>query len=286
MEYFEYLRIPQYILQFTRGASGGVSVKELYIMFGVAGAAYLICMIFGGLALYAIAERAGIKHSWLGFIPFANTYYAGKVTGETLFFGKRMKRAGLYAMLAEIVYTAIEILSLVTSVLIASPEYYETNYMEGSSTLALNLASVPQGIRWMAGASNWLSIASLVADLVMIVLLCAVYNGFYRKYSPRNAYMMTVFSVLLPVRSFLMFAVRNNAPVDFDEYMKERLEQVMRSAGMTVQEVKKPEDPFNDFADSGTSSPFSEFDGDTPPPFEPDTSDRDVFDGFDDSSEE
>ena len=73
MEYFEYLRIPQYILQFTRGASGGVSVSELYIMFGVAGAAYLICLIFGGLALYAIAGLAAIKQSWLGVFPVAHT---------------------------------------------------------------------------------------------------------------------------------------------------------------------------------------------------------------------
>ena len=122
MEYFGYLRIPQYILQFTRGASGGISLGEMYILLGVAGALYLISLVLGGLALYVMAERAGVKHSWLGFIPFANTYYAGKVAGESPFLGKRMKRSGLYAMIAEMVYVAIEIMSLLSSILLASPK--------------------------------------------------------------------------------------------------------------------------------------------------------------------
>lgn len=267
MEFFEYLRIPQYIMQFMRNGSGGISLDELYIMFCVAGGAYLICLILGGLALYVMAERADVKHSWLGFIPFANTYYAGKVAGEVTFFGKKMKRAGLYAMIAEIVYAALEILSLVSSVLLSDPAFYETSYIEGNATLIFNIQSVPSGMRWLAGASNWFAILALVADLVMIVFLCAVYNGLYRKYSPRNAYIMTVFSVILPIRAFFMFAVRNNTPVDYNEYMKKRIEQAMRSAGVYVNE-KKPEEPFSDFKQkSSPSSPFSEFD-DNPPPAE------------------
>lgn len=272
MEFFEYLRIPQYIVQFFRNGSGGVSLNELYIMFGVAGGAYLICLVLGGLALFAMAERAGIKHSWLGFIPFANTYYAGKVAGETPFFGKRMKRAGLYAMIAEIVYAAFEILSLVTSVLLSNPAYYETNYTEGGGmSLVFGLEKVPGGLQWMAGASTWFSVLSLVADLVMIVFLCAVYNGIFRKYSPRNAYVMTVFSVILPFRSFFLFAVRNNVPVDFNEYMKKRLEQAMQAAGLQTEENKQ-EEPFSDFAKkpSSAASPFAEFD-DEPPSRDNDT---------------
>ena len=71
MEYFEFVAIPQYIMQFIRGgASGGISLKELYILLGVAGGAYFICLIIGGLALFTLAERAGLKHTWLGFLPF------------------------------------------------------------------------------------------------------------------------------------------------------------------------------------------------------------------------
>ena len=267
MEYFEFLQIPQYIMQFLRGgASGGISLYELYILFAVAGGAYLVCLLLGGLALFTMAERAGVKHSWLGFIPFANTYYAGKVAGETPFFGRNMKRAGLYAMLAEIVYSLLEICSLIASVLLSNPAYYETNYIENSATLIFDVERVPAGLQWMVSGANWFAILGIVANLVMLVLMCAVYNGLFRKYSPKNAFVLTVVSVLLPVRAFVLFAVRNNTPVDYGEYMKERFEQVMRSAGVEFKGERTADNPFSDF-ENKPSSPFSEFDDPVDDPF-------------------
>lgn len=264
MEYFEYVQIPQYLMQFLRGGSGGISLGELYILLGVAGGAYLFCLILGGLALYVMAERAGVKHSWLGFIPFANTYYAGQVAGETSFFGKRMKRAGLYAMLAEIVYVALETFSLIASILIANPGYYETNYIEGNPTLSLDLNSVPAGLRWMVSGSTWFSVLGLVANLAMLVLMCAIYMALFRKYSPRNSFILTIVSVLLPVRAFVLFSVRNRLPVDYGEYMQQRLEQVMRSAGVEMrQDETQQGNPFSDFSNK-PSSPFEEFDVSSP----------------------
>ena len=282
MEYFEYLQIPQYIMQFIRGgASGGISLYELYILFAVAGGAYLVCLLLGGLALFTMAERAGIKHSWLGFIPFANTYYAAKVAGETPFFGKKMKHAGLYAMLAEIVYSLLEVCSLIASVLLSNPAYYETNYIENSATLIFNVERVPAGLQWMVNGATWFSILGIVANLVMLVLMCAVYNGLYRKYNPKNAFALTVVSVLLPVRAFALFALRNNMPVDFDDYMKARLEQMMRSAGVEINREGDLQDPFSDFAERPTGSPFAEFDDPVPyeEPVNPDSG------GFDDSED-
>ena len=266
MEFFEYIRIPQYFIQIVRqmaygSGAGGISLEELYILFAVAGGAYLFCVILGGLSLYVMAERAGLKHSWLGFVPFANTYYAGKVAGETPFFGRKMKRAGLYAMLAEIVYSVLEICSLIAGVLLANPAYYETSYMENSATLIFDITRVPAGLKWMVAGSTWFSIVSLVANLVMLVLLCAVYNGVFRKYSPKNTFALTVVSVLLPIRAFVLFAIRNNTPIDFDEYMKARLEQAMRSAGIGMDEVDVgTASPFEEFSERPTASPFAEFD--------------------------
>ena len=224
----------------------------------------------GGLSLYEMAERSGVKHSWLGFLPFVNTYYAGKVAGEVHFFGKKMKRAGLYAMLAEIVYCLLEACSITASALLANPAYFETSYVGGSASLNLDLASVPAGLRWLISGSTWFAILALVCNLVMLVLLCALYTGLYRKYSPRNAFGLTVVSVILPVRAFALFAIRNNVPVDYDEYMKERFRQAMRSVGMDFHEgnptgtptgnpfegMKPPESPFSEFDDPPTDPPF------------------------------
>ena len=269
MEYFQYLSIPQYIMQILRGgASGGISLQELYVLFAVAGGAYLFCLILGGLSLYVMAERAGLKHSWLGFIPFANTYYAGKIAGEAPFFAKKIKHAGLYAMLAEIVYSLLEIGSLIASVLLANPAYYETSYVSGSATLTFDVTRVPLGLRWMVGGSTWFAILSIVANLVMLVLMCAVYNGMFRQYSPKNTFALTVVSVLLPIRAFVLFSLRNNTPIDYDAYMAARLQEAMRSAGMEIEDELNPQSPFEEFSERPTASPFAEFDepnSDDPP---------------------
>ena len=285
MEYFRFVAIPQYVMQFLRGVNGGISLDELYILLAVAGGAYLFCLILGGLALYVMAERAGIKHSWLGFVPFANTYYAGKIAGETPFFGKKMKRAGLYAMLAEIIYVALEVCSLIASIIISNPGYYETNYSEGAATLTLNLQSIPMGLRWLVSGSTWFTVLGLLANLIMLVLMCAVYMGLFRKYSPRRSFLFTVISVLLPVKAFTLFAVRNNAPVDYGEYMQKRFEDAMRSAGVEIKHGEEPS-PFQDF-EARNSSPFEEFE-DSPfdSPFDRKDDPSDDTDNGDESNKE
>ncbi len=260
MEFFEYLTIPQIIIQLFRNGSG-ITLEELYILMGVAGGCYLVCLIFGGLALFAMAERAGIKHSWLGFLPFVNTYYAGKIAGETSCFGHKMKRAGLYAMLAEIVYATLEILYLVSNALLADPAYYETTFGE-TTEINFIAGNVPAGLLWMSNASVWFSTLGMIANLVMILFFCIVYNTLFRKYSPQRSYVLTVFAVLLPVRAFLLFAVRNRVPVDYAAYMQERLERMMRQSGFPVNGIPRGtnEDPFEEFPTRRPDpSPFEEF---------------------------
>lgn len=290
MEFFEFLRIPQVAMQFIRGGvtGGGITLGELYVLLGVAGGIYFVSLVLGGLALYNMAERAGIKHSWLGFIPFAHTYFAGKVAGEAPFFGRKMKRAGLYAMIAEFVYCAFEVLNLVTSILLSSTAYYETTYIGDNAVLTLNPENVPPALLGLQSASIWFSVLGMVANLVMIVFFCAVYNALYRKYSPKNPFLMTVFSVIFPVRTFLTFAVRDNEPVDYNEYMQRRLEQMMRQTGrFTGGENGTPQDPFTDFAPqnrpSAPDSPFSEFDD--PPAAGGENGGSEQSDSSDDDSE-
>ena len=59
--------------------------------------------ILQGIGLFTMAKRRKMQKKWLAFIPFANVYYMGKLVGECGFFGHKMKNAGLYAMIAQIV---------------------------------------------------------------------------------------------------------------------------------------------------------------------------------------
>ena len=257
MEYFNWLLIPQYFMQYV---FGGITLDQIYICMGVAGALYLVCLLLGGLGLWVMGTRQGIKHAWLAFLPFANTYYAGKVAGESALFGQRMKRSGLYAMLLEILYVALQILSLVISIILSNPAYYETRSVGESYTRQMVMENMPAHYRWMVAGLSWVPGVAMVAFLILVVFLCTVYNALFRKYYVRSPFLMTFLSVMLPVRGIVLFAVRRNEPVDYESYIRARVETIMGQNGAPTAQGGSGQsaegNPFSDYADS----PFSEFD--------------------------
>lgn len=44
------------------------------LLFGIA------CYVMNGIALYRMAKRTGVKHGWLGFIPYANDWLLGRLS--------------------------------------------------------------------------------------------------------------------------------------------------------------------------------------------------------------
>ena len=239
---------------------GGITLDQIYICMGVAGALYLVCLLLGGLGLWVMGTRQGIKHAWLAFLPFANTYYAGKVAGESALFGQRMKRSGLYAMLLEILYVALQILSLVISIILSNPAYYETRSVGESYTRQMVMENIPAHYRWMVAGLSWVPGVAMVAFLILVVFLCTVYNALFRKYYVRSPFLMTFLSVMLPVRGIVLFAVRRNEPVYYESYIRARVETIMGQNGAPTAQGGSGQsaegNPFSDYADS----PFSEFD--------------------------
>ncbi len=298
MEFFEFLSLPQMIVQ-QFGLLKAETVTELillmrevlYISLGVAGGLALICLVFQGIGLQRMAKSVGAKHAWMGYIPFLNTYYAGKLGGETNFFGQKMKRAGLYAMLAELVYVGMNIFSLVINLILLKPEYYAEKVAEdGSKYVEFVVDQVPTQWRWMTDASYWCDILTYLLFIVMAVFFIITYLALFRKFYMRNAMIMTFLSAILPFRGFTVFAVRKNTPIDYNAYMKARAEEIARrqqemygglggrghygSYGaypppqQSPQQGTPQESPFDDFKEQNSEgqdtpaqgNPFEEFD--------------------------
>ncbi len=225
MEFFELTSIPQTIYQVFYG---GITMTQLWISLGVAGGLMLVCLLFGGLGLMTMAKKAGVKHGWLGFLPFACTYFAGKLAGETTFFGSKMKRAGLYAMLAEIFCVVGNVFVLVLSVYLSRPEFYEYGVDELGEYSRFAAELVPEGMRWTVNCSLAMEIITYLAGFVQLFLFCILYNALFRKYYARSPFLMTFLCAVLPLRGFVLFAVRNNTPVDYDALMRRRMEEIRR----------------------------------------------------------
>ncbi len=286
MEFFEWTSAAQSLMLqlFQIGGTLEEAIAQVYLFYeiclSVAGGLYVICLVFGGIGMHAMAKKQGMKHSFLGFLPFANTYYAGKLAGEANFFGQKMKRAGLYAMLVEIAYVAMNALYLTSNMCLLP---YHVEYKENDLRLMkLDPSLIPDNMLWMYDGMRWFSLLAYLLSFVEIILFCVVFNALYRKYYARGPFLMTFLSAVLPLRGFVLFAVRNNAPVDYNEYMRRRAEDFARRSAGYGDGYGSPygganggapngnppaDDPFSDFGGGSGGSggnngdPFEEFSG-------------------------
>lgn len=267
MEVFNFINlgelIVQYFLLMTTGTSK-LSLQAEAVCLAIGSAIYVACLVLGGIGLYKMAKNAGMRHKALGFLPFANTYYAGKLAGDIYVLKTKTKRWPLYAMLCEMLYVACGIFRIVLFFILTS------SVPEGTE---ITVANVPGEVAWMIPTVNVVYIVEMIVSAVLFVLFVFVYMALFRKYSPRNAVWMTLLVSLFPFRAFLIFAVRNNAPQDYNEYLRRMMAQYGASsqygsptspqAGGTSspdpfgEMRQKPEntDPFADLVSDAPSTP-------------------------------
>ena len=238
MEFFDLFNVPMIFMeeivnliikpdiQNVYDFSNVILTYYLFAALGTLGV-YLILIVFGGIGLSKLAKRQGLKHRWMAFLPFLNTYYAGKLAGETQFFGQKMKRVGLYAMISEILYVALQLFVFAAVIISYFPEYRTLEVSDGVMTGAANEA-MPA---WIDPAITYGSLVAYLLWFFVIVFFCVLYVSFFRKYYARGPILLAFLSAVLPFRGFTIFAVRNNAPVDYNDYIRRRTQAYMRGNG-------------------------------------------------------
>ena len=102
-----------------------MSWQEALIISAIAFFAWLIVFVMQGIGLYKQAKKANFKRKALCFVPFAQVYVTGALSGEVSFYGHRVKNLGLYAMIAEMVASAYYVVySVATYVLFVENGQY------------------------------------------------------------------------------------------------------------------------------------------------------------------
>lgn len=245
-----WISVPRLVLQYldlpAENLSELVANEFLYwwITLGVAGALYLSGLIFGGFGLMKLAKRAGIKHGWMGFFPFANTYLAGKLAGEANMFGSRIKHIGLITMIFEIVFVALNIFSIVLQMVVLDVNLL-VEVQEGGYVAYSESAMQAAGLGWIYTILHLsiLDIINYIFSLVMVFLFCMLFMAFFRKYYARSPFLMTFLCAVLPARGYVLFAVRNNTPFDYNAYMRQRMQQQQQVYGNPYGGYAPPQTP-------------------------------------------
>ena len=246
MEFFDIAYVAQLLMQltmtFTYDPSAGLEAQlasfiaayrqAMIIGLCVAAGIYLVCLIMGGIGMHVMAKKRGMKGSWMAFVPFLNTLYAGKLAGEVNVFGKKVKWMGLAATFLEFVYVGLSAFSCYLLFSLLQPGYftYRTANTIGGEAYQAELVTerVPLGMRWMLTADTVCEILIYVFYILMLLAMCLMFYSFYRKYYARSPFIMMFLSALFPFRGIVIFAVRNNAPVDYDAWMRQRMEEFNR----------------------------------------------------------
>ena len=217
--------------------NSGIQLAYGYVIAfaGIAFVAGLVFFLLQAVGLYKMAKKADLKHRWMAFVPFVNLLYVGTLSGEVFFFGHRFKRAGVVTMIFQILltifYVLISLAEIILFIYLFDHIQMTTTEMGSSVYTWVDLPNKPMPndaitIKNLYNLSNYIvPVLSLVQSLFTLLL----YVGLYRKYAPRRSAMFAIMSVFIPFfAEIATFVMRNNAAIDYEDYMRARREEYQR----------------------------------------------------------
>ena len=199
------------------------------ILFGAVLFAFVPVLIFfvlQGFGLYKMAKNCGLKKKALAFIPFASTYYAGKLAGECNFFGQKMKRVGLYAMLAQVFSSLLAYATIAAEIYLYSVHGVPETVTQVGIPCWIGLEGFSASVYSFYDVSSYiLPIFSLVFSVLKLILLM----GLFKKYVPNNYIFLGLLSFMVPDSApIIIFVIRNRKAVDYEAYMRAKREEFFR----------------------------------------------------------
>ncbi len=224
-----------------------VSIESttLWICFAFTIAISIALYVLRSIGLYTLAKKQNVEKAYLAFIPCLWMYVAVKLIGNFRFFG--MKKDKL-ALIFTIIFSVSELLLLAYNVIIYFPvvSYFITSGAQASITLVpVDIAEIVEvsgtryfdgvnyiymgngfvmpykNVKFMAVLLDVIFYFAYIIDFAVIFITVTVYINLFRKFWPQHYMLATIFSILGFFAPFV-FAIRNNKPVNYNEYMRNR----------------------------------------------------------------
>lgn len=274
--------------------------KSHFISLAIAFGVWLGLFLLQGFGIWKMAKNRGWKKKGLAFVPFANYLYMGKLAGDCFFFSQKVKKMGLFVMIAQIFATvfsfmllaAVSYLFLVEGEPIISDDF-GIPYWGGSGFSKTVEKFYNVGAGYAFGISI-LSILQLVYEIMLLILMI----GLYKKYTPKNYMLLSILGVFIPMsRYIIIFCLRNKQAIDYEAYVRARREAMAREYQQryggaygtpyggnpygnpygtpNAQPPQQPEEPFGEFGEE-KEKPFEEF-GEEKTPEKPSGNDDGFF---------
>ena len=205
---------------------GSDSLEMLIAGLAIASVIWLALFILQSVGLYTMAKKANLNNRWMAFVPFVNYIYIGKIVGNCTVFGRKVKRLGLYTMLAAI-------LSVLLCVSTIASEFYL--YSVAGRPILEETTDIPfwTGLTGTAlGVFKYYDLSSYINSIAILcfeILLFMLFTDLYKKYYAKNYFLLSVLVLFVPVSRFIaVFALRNQKGIDYETYMREKREAFFR----------------------------------------------------------
>ncbi|MBQ8885415.1 MAG: hypothetical protein IJY62_03505 [Clostridia bacterium] len=274
------------------------SYRPFIVAFSVAFGLIAALFFLQAAGLFIMAKKRNMSKKWLAFVPFANIWYIGKLAGTCEVFGHKMRRVGLYAMIAQIVDVLVCFSSIAAEVFLFV-RHGDSAIVSDYVIEFMDLSGFANGLSKYYMISEYIySITGLIYSVMLFILLM----GLYRKYYAKGYMLLSWVAIFVPIsRYIVIFVLRNNQAIDYNEYMRKKREAYARrygnmggyggyrpyggyggapygngqggygtQGGAPYGERPKPEEPFSEFGGAsagrpanGAGEPFSEFGGST-----------------------
>lgn len=186
---------------------------------------WLALFILQGFGLMKMAKNRNIKRKWLAFVPFFNLIYIGKLVGTCIVFGRPMKRAGIYAMIAQLLSTLIALAFVIIYLHLCLAEGLPKQDQLGS----LYWDNLSYSSQILANIMNAFSYVLPILQLIYTVFIAILSFALYKKYAPNSYFILGLVTIFIPVsRYIIVFVLRNRQAINFEEYMRKRREEYIR----------------------------------------------------------
>ncbi len=208
----------------------GMSLTNAHFLGMIIGAGiWIVMFILQGFGLNKMGKKRGIAGRWMAFVPFLNYIYMGRLVGECNMFGHKVKKTGVFVMIAQIAVSLFCVALLVVKSYLflvgGEPSLVDGVMVWDSVNISPNAEYFYRiGAGYALGISIY-SILELVYKLLFLILIM----NLFKKYSPKNYTWLALLGILVTSSRFIMiFYLRNRDEVNWDEYVRQRREAFAR----------------------------------------------------------
>ncbi len=194
---------------FTSLITTETTPTDIVISFIISTIITLLTFSLKAVAIQTMAKKRGYDKLYLAWIPFLNFILLGKLVGETVLWGFKVKNLGLLVcVLYAVTFTMVAFLNL----------GYYVNRFEIVFNFKVQFKS-DFVKNWMSGAGTLFSIVNIlhtVISLVEIFTKASLIYCIFRQYCPERAFIYMIVSVLVDALfGPILFIIRNRNKINY-----------------------------------------------------------------------